>query len=98
MMEPDWLSSCYVEGAEMSYGVEYTWKNLAEASAEATRKFAWIAAGLFVACSVLAYFSISTHLRYSQTCEYIATHAPVIAVQPTDEALFARALLQKHCR
>jgi Sec-independent protein secretion pathway component TatC len=98
MIEPNWLSSCYVEGAEMSHGVEYTWRNLAEASAEATRKFAWIAAGLFLASSVLAYFSITTHLRYSQTCDYIATHAPVIAVQQTEEALFARSLLQKHCR
>lgn len=81
----------------MSQGVEYTWKNLAEASDEATRKFAWIAAGLFIACAILAYLSISTHLRYASTCDYIGEHAPAVAVQKTKEADFARALLRTHC-
>lgn len=81
----------------MSHGVEFTWKSLAEASEDATRKFAWIAAGLFIACSVLAYLSISTHLRYSSTCEYISQHAPAVAVQHTEEAVFARGLLRNHC-
>jgi hypothetical protein len=84
-------------GANMSHGVEFTWKSLAEASDEATRKFAWIAAGLFIACSVLAYLSISTHLRYANTCEYIGTHAPAVAVQQTEEADFARVLLRNYC-
>ena len=81
----------------MSHGVEFTWKNLAEASEDATRKFAWIAAGLLLACSVLAYLSISTYLNYSDTCEYIGTHAPQVAVQQTKEADFARSLLRNHC-
>lgn len=81
----------------MSHGVEFTWKNLAEASEDATRKFAWIAAGLFLACSVLAYLSISAHLRYSSTCAYIGEHAPAVAVQQTAEAEFARALLRNYC-
>lgn len=81
----------------MSHGVEYTWKSLAEASDEATRKFALIAAGLFIACSVLAYLWISTQLRYASTCEFIAENAPAVAVQQTKEAEFARALLRSHC-
>jgi hypothetical protein len=81
----------------MSNSVEFTWKNLAEASEDATRKFAWIAAGLFIACSVLAYLSISTHLHYSNTCEYISLHAPTVAVQQSEEAAFARALLKNYC-
>ena len=81
----------------MSQGVEYTWKTLAEASDEATRKFAWIAAGLFIACGVLAYLSISTYVRYSNTCEYIGEHAPAVAVQQTEEADFARVLLRNYC-
>jgi hypothetical protein len=82
----------------MSHGVEYTWKSLAEASDEATRKFAWIAAGLFIACAILAYLSISTYLAYSNTCAYINAHAPAVAVEQTDEADFARALLRNYCR
>jgi hypothetical protein len=85
------------KGKSMSHGVDYTWKNLAEASDDATRKFAWIAAGLFIACTVLAYLSISTHLNYSNTCEYISTHAPRVAVQQTKEADFARTLLRNYC-
>ena len=81
----------------MSHGVEYTWKSLAEASDEATRKFAWIAAGLFIACAVLAYLSISTYLAYANTCAYINAHAPAVAVEQTDEADFARALLRNYC-
>ena len=81
----------------MSHGVEFTWKNLAEASEDATRKFAWIAAGLFLAGSVLAYLSISTHLRYSSTCAYISENAPAVATQKTEEAEFARALLRNYC-
>ena len=81
----------------MSHGVEFTWKSLAEASEDATRKFAWIAAGLFIACSILAYLSINTHLRYSSTCEYISVHAPAVAVQQSQEANFARALLRNYC-
>ena len=81
----------------MSHGVEYTWKNLAEASDDATRKFAWIAAGLFIACSILAYLSISSHLRYSSTCAYIGDHAPAVAVQQSKEADFARTLLRNYC-
>lgn len=81
----------------MSQGVEFTWKNLAEASEDATRKFAWIAAGLFIACTALAYLSISTHLNYASTCEYISTHAPRVAVQQTKEADFARTLLRNYC-
>ena len=81
----------------MSHGVEFTWKSLAEASEDATRKFAWIAAGLFIACSVLAYLSISSHLRYTSTCAYIGEHAPAVAVQHSEEADFARALLRNHC-
>lgn len=81
----------------MSHGVEFTWKSLAEASEDATRKFAWIAGGLFVACIVLAYMSISSHLNYSNTCDYISRHAPQVAVQNTPEAEFARTLLRSHC-
>lgn len=88
---------CLDTGENMSHGVEFTWKNLAEASEDATRKFAWIAAGLFVACIVLAYLSISTYLNYSSTCEYISMHAPQVAVQQTKEADFARSLLRNHC-
>jgi len=82
----------------MTHGVEFTWKSLAEASEDATRKFACIAAGLFIACAVLAYLSISTHLRYANTCEYIGAHAPAVAVQETEEAAFARVLLRNYCR
>lgn len=85
------------KGKSMSQGVEFTWKNLAEASEDATRKFAWIAAGLFIACAVLAYLSISTHLNYTSTCDYISTHAPRVAVEQTREAEFARSLLRNHC-
>jgi hypothetical protein len=81
----------------MSHGVEFTWKSLAEASEDATRKFAWIAAGLFIACGVLAYLSINTHLRYASTCQYISEHAPAVAVQNTEEAAFARGLLRNYC-
>jgi len=81
----------------MSHGVEYTWKSLAEASDEAIRKFAWIAAGLFIACAVLAYMSISTYLAYSDACAYINVHAPTVAVEQTDEAHLARALLRNYC-
>lgn len=81
----------------MSHGVEYTWKSLAEASEDATRKFAWIAAGLFIACSILAYLSISTYLGYSRTCEYIAHHAPAVALENTKEAELARDLLRNYC-
>ena len=81
----------------MSNGVEFTWKNLAEASEDATRKFAWIAAGLLLACSVLAYLSITTHLRYSSTCAYIGENAPAVAIQDSKEADFARALLRNYC-
>lgn len=82
----------------MSHGVEFTWKSLAEASDEATRKFACIAAGLFVACGVLAYLSISTYLSYANTCEYIGANAPAVAVQQTKEAEFARVLLRNYCQ
>jgi Sec-independent protein secretion pathway component TatC len=81
----------------MSNGVEFSWKGLAEASEEATRKFTWISAGLFVACTILAYLSISAYVRYSQTCEYIGVHAPAVAGQQTEEADFAQVLLQKYC-
>ena len=81
----------------MSHGVEFTWKSLAEASDDATRKFAWIAGGLFIACIILAYLSISTHMNYYSTCEYISTHAPHVAVQQSKEADFARTLLRNHC-
>lgn len=81
----------------MSRGVEYTWKSLAEASDEATRKFAWIAAGLLVACGVLAYLSISTYLRYSNTCAYIGAQAPAVMMEQSKEADFARTLLRNHC-
>jgi hypothetical protein len=81
----------------MSHGVDYTWKNLAEASEDATRKFAWIAGGLFVACMILAYLSISTHLRYTSTCAYIGEHAPAVALQQSEEADFARGLLRNYC-
>lgn len=81
----------------MSHGVEYTWKSLAEASDEAFRKFAWIAAGLFIACAILAYLSISTYLAYANTCAYISVHAPAVAVEQTEEADFARALLRNYC-
>lgn len=86
------------QGGDMTHGVEYTWKSLAEASDEATRKFAWIAAGLLIACGVLAYLSISTYVSYSNTCEYIGEHAPAVAVQQTEEADFARGLLLNYCR
>jgi hypothetical protein len=81
----------------MSHGVEYTWKSLAEASNEATRKFAWIAAGLFVACSILAYLSVTTYVRYSSTCGYIVEHAQAVANEQSNEADFARALLRNYC-
>jgi len=84
-------------GETMSHGVDYTWKSLAEASDEATRKFAWIAAGLFIACSVLAYLSISAYLGYSNTCEYIGAEAPALAMEQGEEADFARALLSDYC-
>ena len=82
----------------MSHGVEYTWKSLAEASDEATRKFAWIAGGLLIACAVLGYLSISTYVRYVNTCEYIGEHAPAVAMEQTEEADFARGLLLNYCR
>ena len=82
----------------MSHGVEYTWKSLAEASEDATRKFSWIAAGLLVACGVLGYLSISTYVRYANTCEYISQHAPSVAMLETEEADFARGLLLNYCR
>lgn len=52
---------------------------------------------MFIACAVLAYLSITTHLNYSSTCEYIGMHAPRVAVQQTKEADFARTLLRNHC-
>ena len=81
----------------MNQGFEFTWKNLAEASEEAARKFAWIAAGLFLICAILTYVSINAHLRYAQTCGYIGQYAPVVAGQETGEGDFARMLLRNHC-
>lgn len=80
----------------MNHGIEFTWKNLAEASEDAARKFAWIGAGLFLACGVLAWVSVSTHTRYSQTCEYIDQYGPRVAGQQNEEGAFARVLL-RHC-
>jgi hypothetical protein len=71
---------------------------MAEASDEASRKFAWIAAGLLIACAILAYVSISTYFAYASACAYINVHAPVEVVEHTEEADFAKALLRNHCR
>ena len=82
----------------MNHRVEFTWKSLAEASDEATRKFTWAAVGLFLACSFLTYFLISTHVSYNQTCEYIVGNAPAVAVQQyNEESDFARSLLLRFC-
>jgi hypothetical protein len=81
----------------MSQRVEFTWKSLAEASEEASRKFTWAAVGFFVACAGLTYFLISTHVRYVETCAYIGSHVPAGAVQQVEEYDFARTLLQEYC-
>lgn len=86
------------KGKTMNHRVEFTWKSLAEASEEATRKFTWVAVGLFLACGFLTYYLVNTHVRYNETCEYISANAPAVAVQRNhEEAEFARSLLQRFC-